>query len=325
MDNNDTITVRIDRITKIPEEYLKTVLPAPKSVKIELSPVCNYRCSFCALAQRDSQPKMNECMELTFFKRIVKEMYDAGVEEIGLFYLGESLMNPDLTVAACKAAKEIGIPYVFLTTNGSRCTPKVARELFEAGLDSLKFSITSTRDRFKEITGVKEALFDASLRNLELAIQERDKGNFDCMISASSIRYDGKQGEEMQEIVDWILSIMTGPRDSHYWLPLYSMGDVASQAEQEIIGVSPTAGNMGRADNMVAPLPCWNVFTEGHIRANGDISFCGFDADGSFVAGNLHEQSFMEAWNSEEYQKYRKAHLKKDVSGTKCEGCIAWK
>lgn len=320
----DKITVRIDRVTHIPNEYLNTEIPAPKSVKIELSPVCNYRCSFCALTQRAKQPGMDECMELTFFKKIVTEMYEAGVEEIGLFYLGESLMNPELTMAACKAAKEIGIPYVFLTTNGSRCTPEVAKGLFEAGLDSLKFSITSTRDRFKEITGVKEALFDASLRNLESAIQVRDEGGYDCMISASSIRYDGKQGEQMQEIVDWIKSIMTGPRDSHYWLPLYSMGDVASETEQEVIGVNPTAGNMGRADAKVPPLPCWNVFTEGHIRANGDVSFCGFDADGRFVVGNLHKQSFMEAWNSPEFQEIRRNHLMKNIKGTKCEGCLAW-
>jgi len=70
--SNDTITVRIDRITKIPDDYLKEILPAPKSVKIELSPVCNYRCGFCALTQRKKQPKMSECMELTFFKRIVQ-------------------------------------------------------------------------------------------------------------------------------------------------------------------------------------------------------------------------------------------------------------
>ena len=41
------ITERIDNITRIPPEYQKAVLPAPKSVKIEISPRCNYRCGFC--------------------------------------------------------------------------------------------------------------------------------------------------------------------------------------------------------------------------------------------------------------------------------------
>lgn len=321
---NDTITIRIDRITKIPDNYLKEILPAPKSVKIELSPVCNYRCGFCALTQRTVQPKMKDCMELDFFKRIVKEMYEAGVEEIGLFYLGESLMNKPLTIAACKAAKEIGIEYVFLTTNGSMCDAATAKALFEAGLDSLKFSITSTRDEFTSITGVKAALFDASLRNLEAAVQIRDEVGSKCKISASSIRYDGEQGKKMEELVDWVKSVLTGPNDCHYWLPLYSMGAVATPREEEL-GYRPTAGNMGRADNLVKPIPCWNVFTEGHVRANGDLSFCGFDADGSFTAGNLNEGSFMDIWNSKEYQEIRAAHLREQIAGTKCEDCLAYK
>jgi hypothetical protein len=37
-------------------------------------------------------------MDLSLFKRITKEMRDAGVEEIGVFYLGESFMAPNLLV-----------------------------------------------------------------------------------------------------------------------------------------------------------------------------------------------------------------------------------
>ena len=48
------ITDRIDAVTKIAPEYLQTVLAAPKSVKIELSPRCNYRCGFCALQPEKS-------------------------------------------------------------------------------------------------------------------------------------------------------------------------------------------------------------------------------------------------------------------------------
>ena len=37
-------------------------------------------------------------MDFDLFKRITREMRDAGVEEIGVFYLGESFMNPRLLV-----------------------------------------------------------------------------------------------------------------------------------------------------------------------------------------------------------------------------------
>lgn len=52
-----SITDRIDSITKIPPAYMQANLRAPKSVKIEKSPHCNYRCGFCGLRTREVQPK----------------------------------------------------------------------------------------------------------------------------------------------------------------------------------------------------------------------------------------------------------------------------
>jgi hypothetical protein len=40
--------------------------------------------------------------------------------------------------------------------------------------------------------------------------------------------------------------------------------------------------------------------------------------------GDLLEQSFMEAWNSEKFRNLRAAHLNKDVTGTVCESCVAY-
>src|SRR5512141_565662 len=84
-----TITQRIDAVTGIPPEYRKDHLPAPRSVKIELTSNCNYRCGFCAhrlrLKQRDD-------MDPVLYRRLVDEMLAAGVEELGLFFIGESFL-----------------------------------------------------------------------------------------------------------------------------------------------------------------------------------------------------------------------------------------
>src|SRR3990167_3985927 len=118
------ITKRIDNVTNIPEDCRRAVLSAPKSVKIEVSPRCNYRCGFCALRTREVQPRSD--MDFGLFKRLTKEMREAGVDEIGVFYLGESFMNPRLLVNCIEYLKsEIGMPYVFLTSNASLASPKV--------------------------------------------------------------------------------------------------------------------------------------------------------------------------------------------------------
>ena len=97
--------------------------------------------------------------------------------------------------------------------------------------------------------------------------------------------------------------------------------DAAKSAEA---GFIPTAGNQGRIGALRQPLPCWAVSTEGHVRADGHLSACCFGADDKFDMGDLTQQSFMEAWHSETFRQLRRAHLKRDVSGTVCEDCIAY-
>lgn len=312
------ITERIDAITDIPPRMRGFSLPAPQSVKIELTGRCNYRCGFCALRMREKQP--HDDMDFSLFKRITTEMREAGVEEIGCFFLGESMMAPGLLVDAIKWCKDIGFPYVFLTTNGSLAKPDVVKECMEAGLDSLKFSVNNYDEhQFKEIVQVKPSLFYDALQNIRAAYFVRESGGYKTKLYASSIRYDGEQQDKMEEVLVDVIPYV----DEHYWLPLYSMGSFATQREEEL-GYRPIAGNQGRLDNLREPLPCWSAFTEGHVRADGGLSACCFDASGKWLMGDLTKESFMDAWNSEKFQELRKAHLRKDVKGTICEDCVAY-
>ena len=110
--------------------------------------------------------------------------------------------------------------------------------------------------------------------------------------------------------------------DEHYWLPLYSMGSLTTQREEEL-GYRPIAGNQGRVGALREPLPCWSAFTEGHITYDGNLSACCFDAGDKWVMADLNAVSFMKGWNSELFVNLREAHLKKDVKGTICESCVA--
>ena len=307
------ITDRIDSITRIKD--FRSTLPAPKSVKIELTGRCNYRCGFCALRTRENQPKRD--MDFAFFKRVALQMREAGVEELGLFYLGESFMNQGLLLAALKYAKSIGFPYVFLTSNASMADPELVGKLMDAGLDSLKWSVNACdKEQFVKVMGVKEALFEKALENIKSAWEIRRK----TRLYASSIRYDGEQQSKMEKLLqERVIPYV----DQHYWLPLYSMGAFATQREAEL-GYKPTAGNQGRLEALREPLPCWSAFTEGHITADGKLSACCFDANSSWTMADLTKTSFMSGWNSNEFVALRKAHLKKDVRGTVCENCIAY-
>lgn len=317
-----SITARIDSITHLPAEYMQPKPPCPKSVKIELTGRCNYRCGFCALRMRDHQPKVADDMSLDFFKMITAQMYDAGVEEIGLFYLGESMMAPELLVDACRyLKKDLGMPYVFLTTNGSLSGERLIHSIMDAGLDSLKFSINAADfEQFAEVMGVKPGLYEQALVNLKRAYEIRNRCKYGTKVYASSIKYDGEQQERMESLVkERVLPFV----DEHYWLPLYSMGSVATEREAEL-GYRPTAGNQGRLGGLVKPLPCWSAFSEGHVRSDGIVSLCCFDADGRFQVGNLHDDMWMDIWHNDQFTAIREAHLKQDLSGTVCAECVAY-
>jgi len=310
------ITDRIDAITGISDERRVPAPPCPRSVKIELTARCNFNCSFCATGYklRDKRD-----MDWDFYLKLLKDLKTSGVEEIGVFYLGESFILPWLP-DAIKAAKDEGFEYVFLTTNGSLSTPEKVRECMEAGLNSLKFSLNyADEEQFKSVAMVKGSMFHDMVDNVKGAYAVRDEGGYDCGLYGSYIRYDGQQGERMKALADELQPYL----DEVYALPLYSQADLVSVDEKKR-GWEIRGGNPGRADNMRPAMPCWSLFTEARVSYEGQLSACCFDHDGRFHMGDLNEISFMEAWTSPEFQALRQAHIDHDVSETVCKDCVSY-
>lgn len=312
------ITERIDRITLLTDDYRGEAPPIPKSVKIELTARCDFKCFFCASHMRLRQ---KSDMSWTLFSRVVREMRDLGVEELGCFYLGESFLVPWLPEAIRFAKVECGYPYVFLTTNGRMASADRIRDCMEAGLDSLKFSYNfADAQQFQDVTGVKANAFASIAEHIKQAHRIRDEvaaaTGHRCGLYASSILYDGEQRVKMEQAVDAILPYV----DEHYWLPLYGQAGLTSGAK----GTKPTAGNQGRVGALRKPLPCWSLFTEGHITYDGHLSACCFDHDGRFDMGDLNAMSFQEAWHSDKFRALRRANLAENVAGTVCAKCLAY-
>ena len=327
------ITQRIDAVTKISNERIAMggIQPPPKSVKIELSARCNLRCKYCAVGMRKKAPPPD--MDLDFFKAITSDMRISGVEEIGLFYLGESFMNPELLVKACDWVKnELKFPYVFLTSNATIARANTVEQLMQVGLDSLKWSANfADEQQFEYFTNSKSVFFYKALENIKEAWKIRNKHNYETKLSASSIMYGDDQKPKMEKFLEENIIPYV---DKHYWLPLYQMSMYREHVMKEI-GYMPTAGNMGRLDDKTflptrKPLPCWSAFTEGHVRADGGLSACCFGADNRFDMGILDGNNFMMAWNSKKFQKLREAQLRTltegqgALKGTPCQVCVAY-
>ena len=304
------ITERIDNTVTMQNEHATVKPPVPHAVKIDLMRTCNYKCGFCYHSQLEQDRGQ---MDFDLYQKILKDLKQIGVKEVAPFFFGESFLHPRLA-EAIKIAKNEGFEYVFCTTNGSVANPVKVKACMEAGLDSLKFSLNyADETQFVQVANVSPRLYRQALDNIKWAREVRDAGNYKCGLYASYILYDGEQQEKMQKILDEINPYL----DEVYALPLYNQ---AAKIERE--GWIFSGGNQGRAGNPVPPVPCWALFREGHVNFDGTLCACCFSVKDEFTMGDLKTQSFMEAWHSDPFQKLREAHLKGDIRGTPCEGCI---
>lgn len=308
------ITDRVDAITSVTEEWARSILPAPKAVKIELTSRCDFGCLFCVSGLRLRRPADIEWNLLT---RLLLDIRRAGVDQVGLFYLGESLLYPRVVEAIEFARLQCGYPYIFLTTNGRLATEARVYACAKAGLDSLKFSLNAAdRKQFQQMMRI-DAFDDvvANIKSARVAVEKvHAETGHRCGLYVSSILHDEEQEVRMQGVLGEIAPYV----DQQYLLPHHGHAEVRQGAR---VGRA-VAGAIGRVGALREPLPCWSLFTEAHITVDGHLSACCWDHDGRFSMGDLTKTTFMEAWNSGTFQELRLAHLRKDVGGTVCHQCV---
>ena len=304
-----SITERVDKVRALDASSRTVTPPVPRSAKIELTSGCDMHCYFCA---SHKHPRPVGDMSQALYTRIVDELRMVGVEQLGLFYIGESMLCEWLPEAIRYAKHVCRFPYVFLTTNGLSATPERLRACMAAGLDSIKFAFNwSNAGEFERVTGLPGTEYECVLENLKAARSVRDDVRHEtghrCALYASTLRYDEDQVERMQATLDVIESCV----DQHYWLPLLGHCGL------------PGPRSVGRPVP-VKDLPCWALFSEAHITWQGKLSACSLDASSRFHMGDLENTSFLDAWHSTAFRDLRARHLEHNVKGTACQSCIAY-
>jgi organic radical activating enzyme len=317
---SEHIVDRIDKVTKIPSEYMSTWCPPPMCLKISISSFCNHRCRYCALGSIKQRGQLSK----QTYSRIVDEAAEMGVKELGVFFMGEPTACDWIGEAV--AIAKTRIPYVFMTSNGT-LPLAVSRyeECMKAGLDSLKFSLNySDAWQYTMITRCDAKGFHDLIDHIKQTRELRDHLGAPTKLWASSVYYDGEQQKRMTQVIAEVEPYLDG---AVYFLPLYSFGGWTSHRTREL-GFKPTPGNQGRVGALREPLPCWTCFTAAHVGVTADnrpyLTACCFDAEAQCEIADLSQVSLKEAWNAVAFQDLRAAHLRKDVRGTMCEDCLVY-
>ncbi len=120
---------------------LDIVTDYPLQIDFELNASCNLRCPMCPISAESPKGKgKSTWFSLDLFKEIVSDGVKRGLRAIKLNYVNEPFIRNDLH-EFIRFARQAGVIDVYFSTNGVLMTPKVIRQMIEAGLTRIQISI----------------------------------------------------------------------------------------------------------------------------------------------------------------------------------------
>lgn len=269
----------------------------PKSLKIEVAASCNLKCEFCF----HKNCRRSGLMTKNDFLTAIKIAKDLKIPQVGLLFLGEPTMNPELPELIRIAKEDYQIPYVFVTTNGVSSETMI-QKLMESPLDSLKWSINQpTAKAFKEATGVNG--FNQLMKNIKLAASLTKN----TKLYASSAVYDvNKVDKEMATFIDAQVRPYVY---EHYYFKINNQGGLIQDDHFTVAHC-----------NRLPVIPCPRIFNNSYITYDLKVALCCCAFTNDFIIGDLRKESFTEIWNGERIRELRRAHLAGNVNNTICGG-----
>ena len=170
---------------------LRHIIPMGRTAIIALTYNCQCSCDHCVTAKYKKRGES----ELTTdeFMMIIDKLPEIGVNMVS-FFGGEPLLRRDL-LALIKYSKQRGLK-VQLETNGYLLTAKLAKELKNAGLDTVGVSIDSSdRDVHDRWRGVKGS-FDQAVEAIRNSLDE----GIECYISTFATR-ENLKNDDLEAII----------------------------------------------------------------------------------------------------------------------------
>lgn len=263
----------------------------PLHVDIESTNRCNLRCSMC---QIDFGSMKQGDMDISLYKRIIKECGDNHLSSIKLNYRGEPTMNKNLAQMV-KLAKDAGIIEVQFNTNGVLLNEKLASDLIDAGLDRIKFSIDgATPEVYERIRGTKYQRVVDKVNNLVRIRNE--KGKVRPIVHVQMVYMQDNKGEVVKYVQFW------ENRVNRIGFSRYRSTDRLLEDKRRVESVPTVA------------VPCPQLWQRLLVTYDGQILMCCGDHKVLNPLEDVGNSSLKDVWHSDLLEKYRKLHLE-DRSG----------
>ena len=285
----------------------------PREVFFDIAGACNHSCFFCGNAKTDN----NVLLDKNLVFRLLKEAMDNGVTDVALYATGEPLLHPDLAEMT-REAKRLGIHYLFISTNGALATPKRAKPILDAGMDSIKFSVNGgTRESYKNVHGRDQ--FERVISHIKWFSEYRQKSGLKYKIYVSSVQstrnIDEWQG--LENLLSPFVDEMDVRHVSNQGGNMYENNLTEEINPNNLLG-SLQNNQMNNLKNKCCPDP----FHRLTVTPEGYASVCVVDYKNYLTVADLNKSTLLEAWNSDLFVNLRKKHLENKLDGLICKNCL---
>ena len=269
---------------------------------LELSNACNHKCLFCAHQKMKRKVgRMNPEMA----ESVLRQAYELGTREVGLYATGEPFIVPELAQYV-KMAKDIGYTYVYLTSNGALATPERIREVVDAGIDSIKFSINAPERKMYEFIHGRDD-FDTVFEHLVYLNQYRKESgrNYKIYITGILTRYTEHMRDDYFKIFD-------GLADQIVFKDVYNQGGYMPEIDYLLRCTHDT--EVMRRCNLPFDALC--------VTCEGYLSVENADFENMLIVADLNKVSLKEGWYGEKMKEIRQKFMDDNLEGTVCAGCV---
>jgi len=288
----------------------QVVPPMPREVLFDLNTHCNHRCFFCSNHRIAERIFMDKDLML----RLMRECREFGVTDIGLYATGEPFLRRDLAEIV-RFAKDFGFSYIFITTNGALATPARAKEVIDAGIHSIKFSINAgNRESYRMVHGKDD--FDKVIRHLRWCHQYRTANKVDVKLYVSMVptHVTGGQWEQLLALVGDCVDGSSLRHCSNQGGNMLENNQTETIDSKNLLGSLPA----GLAQGGRCPDPFYRVV----ITPEGYLTNCVVDYQNALCVADLRTTTLKDAWGNEHARRLRTAHLEGKLEGLICDCCL---
>ncbi len=255
------------------------------SLIIEPTNTCNLRCTFCFVTE--GMTREGGFMEFDLFKKIIDDSPD--LEHLCMHNWGEPLLHKDI-FKMIEYAKNKGVYYVVMNTNGTLLTDKMIDQIVDSKLDIIRFSIDGSAETFKRVRGVELKKIEQNINKLKNVKETRRP---ELKMGVVFTIEEDTEGDVEDYITHWKQIV-------------------------DHVRLQPKLITSPRTE--ICPEPFGKDYGKLVVLWDGRVIPCCVDYNANLTIGSVQNNTIQNLWKNEKMDLLRKQHLKGQFPDT-CANC----